>query len=218
MMNKVLTFDCYGTLLNNDILYEYIYNLADRNGISGNKAREIFIHYEDRLMYGEDYIPYDQLLLSALEYCDMELNTNIFVPQWDRVMELHKDFRPYEDVIPVLKYLKAKHYQFILMSNSMHKIMKNHLDTLENLIDDYVLAEDTKCYKPNLKFFEYTSKKHELMEKEHYHIAKGYWWDIVPCSKLGWNKIWVNRNHITGSKKHLPFIEIQTLDELKKYL
>lgn len=47
--------------------------------------------------------------------------------------------------------------------------------------DNYVLAEDTKCYKPHLKFFKYTIKS----IKEYYFIAKGYRWDIVSCSKLG---------------------------------
>lgn len=217
-MNKVLTFDCYGTLLNTDILYKYIYNWAEKNGIDGTRAKEIFINYEDRLMYGEDFIPYDQLLLFALEYCDMELNTNIFTPQWENILALHKKFEPYDDVIRTLKYLKSQKYELILMSNSTYKIMKYHMDKFDNLFDHYVLAEDTKCYKPNLYFFEYTNKKYELSKKKHYHIAKGYWWDIVPCSKLGWNKIWINRNHITGNKKHLPYQEIINLDELKKFL
>lgn len=217
-MNKVLTFDCYGTLLNTDILYEYVYNWTEKNGIAGTNAKEIFIHYEDRLMYGEDFISYDQLLLLALEYCDMELNTNIFAPQWKNILALHKKFEPYNDVIRTLKYLKSQKYELILKSNSAHKIMKYHMDKFDNLFDYYVLAEDTKCYKPNLNFFEYTNKKYELSKKEHYHIAKGYWWDIVPCSKLGWNKIWVNRKHTTGNKKHLPYQEITSLDELKKIL
>jgi len=217
-MKKVLTFDCYGTLLNTDVLYDYVYHLAKINGFSGNQAREIFIHYEDRLMYGEDFIPYDQLLFFALEYCDMELNTNIFAREWKNILDLHKKFEPYDDVIRTLKYLKSQQYQLILMSNSTHEIMKFHKEKLENLFDDYVLADDTKCYKPDLKFFEYTSQKFDLSKKEHWHIAKGYWWDIVPCSKLGWNKIWVNRKHVFGNKKHLPYQEITTLDELKNIL
>lgn len=217
-MNKILTFDCYGTLLNTDILYQYVSRLAEENGLSGDKAREIFIHYEDRLMYGEDFIPYEQLLSLALEYCDMELNSNVFASQWGHIMELHKEFEPYEDVIRTLKYLKSRQYQLILMSNSTHEIMHYHIAKLENLFDGCVLAEDTKCYKPNLDFFRYTSRKYELSSNMHCHIAKGYWWDIVPCSKLGWNKIWVNRNQITGSRRHLPYQEIRTLDELKEFL
>ena len=148
----------------------------------------------------------------------MELNTDIFSSQWEKIIDLHREFEPYPDVINTLKYLKEKDYQLILMSNSAHDIMKFHMEKLENLFDAYVLAEDTKCYKPNLKFFEYANQKYDLTKKEHYHIAKGYWWDIVPCSKLGGNKIWVNRNRVTGNEKHLPCREVTTLDELKEFL
>lgn len=217
-MEKILTFDCYGTLLDTGALYRYIAGLAQENGLPGDRARDIFTHYEDRLMYGEDFIPYEQLLLLALEYCDMELNSNVFAPQWPRILELHKEFRPYGDVISTLNELKARQYTLILMSNSAHEIMDHHMARLEHLFDGCVLAEDTRCYKPNLEFFRYTSRKYDLSSGVHCHIAKGYWWDIVPCSKLGWNKIWVNRDQITGSRRHLPYREVRTLDELKQLL
>lgn len=43
------------------------------------------------------------------------------------------------------------------------------------------------------------------------NIAKGYWWDIVPCSKLGWRKIWVNRNYKKGSRRHKTYKEVINL-------
>ena len=52
-MNKILTFDCYGTLLDTSNLYAYIQKIGDKKGGFGKKAVEIFHNYEDRLMYGE---------------------------------------------------------------------------------------------------------------------------------------------------------------------
>ena len=57
-----------------------------------------------------------------------------------------------------------------------------------------------------------------MSKKEHCYIAKGYWWDIVPSSKFGWKKIWVNRNNQLGRHKELPYEEIKNLDQLKKLL
>ena len=215
---KVLTFDCYGTLLNTDVLYEYIFDFAKRNGLHAENARQTFITYEDRLMYGEEFIPYDKLLLSILEYCDMEFNTDIFVREWGRIEQLHKDFEPHPDVLHTLEYLKKRQYELIIMSNSSYELMPYHLEKLGNLFDGVILADDTKCYKPSLKFFRDADKKFHLSEKEHCHIAMGYWWDIVPCSKLGWKKIWVNRNSNTGMKKHLPYEEVTSFVELEKLL
>ena len=215
---KVLTFDCYGTLLNTDVLYEYIFDFAKRNGLPAEKARQTFITYEDRLMYGEEFIPYDRLLLSVLEYCDMELKTDIFAGEWERVKQLHKNFEPHADVLHTLEYLKQQHYELIIVSNSSYEFMPYHLEKMGNLFDGVILADDTKCYKPCLKFFHEANEKFRLSEKEHRHIAAGYWWDIAPCSKLGWEKIWVNRSGETGMEKHLPYEEISTFAELEKLL
>lgn len=215
---KTLTFDCYGTLLNSDVLYEYIFNFANQNGFSGKKAQQTFITYEDRLMYGEEFIPYDKLLLSVLEYCDMELNTKIFAKEWGKIKELHKNFEPHTDVVQTLEYLKKQQYELIIMSNTSYEFIHHHLEKMGNLFDDVLLADDTKCYKPNIKFFNDADRKYHLSTKEHWHIAKGYWWDIVPCTKLGWRKIWVNRDRKTGMKQHLPYEEITELSELKKLL
>ena len=41
-MNKILTFDCYGTLLDTSPLYNYIGKLAEEHELSGQKAISIF--------------------------------------------------------------------------------------------------------------------------------------------------------------------------------
>ena len=213
-MDKTLTFDCYGTLLDTSPLYTHISSTAERNGFSGDKAKGIFVNYEDRLMYGEDYIPYIDLLHYTLEYCDMELNTNIFEAEWQNVLNIHKEFMPYPDVLTSLKTLKDSGYRLYIMSNSMHSIMNWHLESLDHIIDDVILAEDTHCYKPNLNFFHYAQTKLRLDSTKHLHIAAGYWWDIVPCSKLNWNRIWVNRRGFKGNDRHQPYKEIHSFTEL----
>jgi 2-haloacid dehalogenase len=213
-MDKILTFDCYGTLIDTSPLYMYISSVAETNGIAADKAKGIFVNYEDRLMYGEDYVPYIDLLRYVLEYCDMELNTNIFESEWQNVLNIHKKFMPYSDVSNSLKKLKDSGYHLYLMSNSMHSIMSWHLEVLDPIFDDVILAEDTHCYKPSLNFFNYAQTKLCLGNTNHCHIAAGYWWDIVPCSKLGWNKIWVNRRNYRGNDRHQPYKEIHSLAEL----
>lgn len=213
-MDKALTFDCYGTLLDTSPLYAHISSIAEKNGLSGDRAKSTFVHYEDRLMYGEDYIPYTDLLRYALEYCDMELNTEIFEAEWQNVLDIHKKFVPYQDVLAPLKELKNSEYHLYIMSNSMHSMMNWHLEALDHIFDDVILAEDTHCYKPRLNFFNYAQTKLGLANTKHCHIAAGYWWDIVPCSKLRWNKAWVNRRNFKGSGRHQPYKEIHSLTEL----
>lgn len=96
-MSKILTFDCYGTLMNTKPLYELIGKIAEGNDLPKEKAIELFSSYEDRLMYGaESFIPYDKLLYETLTYCNMELNTDVFTLKYNEVIEAHKAFRPFK--------------------------------------------------------------------------------------------------------------------------
>lgn len=200
-MKKILTFDCYGTLLDPSPLYGLIGQIAKEQGLSSEKAIHIFSSYEDRLMYGESFMKYDELLLQALTYCDMEMNCDGFASQYERVILVHKTFQPFPDVLAALRVLKEMGYELVLLSNTTHQMMRWYVEALEHWFDDWLVAENTKCYKPDLRFFQMAEQKFDLRTREHFHIAKGYWWDIVPASKLGWRKIWVNRTHLKKGRE-----------------
>lgn len=218
-MTKILTFDCYGTLLDTSPLYNYIGNVAETNDLAKEKAMEVFSSYEDRLMYGEAFLNYDKLLFEVLTYCDMELKTNIFTSEYDDIIEIHKAFLPFPDVMAALDHLKEKGYELAIMSNSTRNIINWHMDKLENIFDYTLVAEEAKCYKPDLAFFKMAEAKFALGQKEHIHIAKGYWWDIVPATKMGWNKIWVNRTHLlAGRNSEKPYMMVASLKELPQLL
>ncbi|AAK79741.1 2-haloacid dehalogenase [Clostridium acetobutylicum] len=213
-MDRILTFDCYGTLIDTKPVFDAISNIAKNNILNSKDAVNIYVNYEDRLMYGETYIPYDKLIKQVLEYCDMELVTNVFSKSYDEIISVHKRLKPFKEVVESLEKIHKKGYELALMSNSVHDIIDYNLDALGNVFNNVFLSEDIHAYKPQLKFFKYVEERLELKQKKHCHIAKGYWWDIVPCSKLGWRKIWVNRENKKGNKCHEPYEEVHTLDEV----
>lgn len=211
MSAKFLTFDCYGTLLDTSGIGTFLADLASKHHLSAEKAVAIYTNYEDRLMYGEEFHPYQELLQMILDYCDQELVTNVFHDQLAALIAVHKDFHPFPDVIPALTKLKGQGWQLILMSNTNHDIMESNRQQFKGLIDDVVLADDVHCYKPDLHFFRTVAEKYHLTSDNHVHIANGYWWDIVPCTKLGWPKIWCNRCGFKGNQREQPYQEIHSL-------
>jgi len=216
---KILTFDCYGTLLDTESLYGLIESIAQENNLPPEKARKIFESYEDRLMYGENFMPYDKLLREILIYCDMEMNTDVFSKHLENIFNVHKSFEPFPDVIGTLEYLKKQGYELVLMSNTTNAFMSYHIKKLNNIFADFLTSECAKCYKPNLSFFYQAEKRFSLSYKMHTHIAKGYWWDIVPAAKMGWKKIWVNRSGLArGRTQEQPYITVSMLNELENIL
>ena len=125
-MKKILTFDCYGTLLDTSSLYDLIGNIAKTNNLSSIETIHIFSNYEDRLMYGEPFISYEQLIKNVLSYCDMELKTSLFSNYYDAIMKAHQEFPVFDDVMPCLTSLKEKGYE----------------GTLEDIINDIIRRDE----------------------------------------------------------------------------
>lgn len=218
-MEKILTFDCYGTLLDTSPLYGFIAQTAAQHGLNPAQAAAVFAAYEDRLMYGEAFVPYNELLQNVLSYCDMELNTGIFTPLHCEVLALHQNFSPFADVLPALAALKAQGWQLALMSNTTQSLIQAHLQQLGSCFDFCLTADTAQCYKPLLQFFRLAEERFSLKGKRHIHIAKGYWWDIVPAAKMGWQKIWLNRAKLkSGRAQEQPYATITTLAELPSLL
>lgn len=213
-MEKVLTFDCYGTLINTAPMYSEVSKIGEEHGLDGAAIQNIFVNYEDRLMYGGDFIPYDKLVYEVLGYCDMELNADVIQREYDRVIEAHKTLRAFPEVVETLHRLKDQGYVMCMMSNSIPSIMEYNHKALDNVFDHVFLASDTKCYKPQISFFKQVDEALGLKNCQHCHIAAGYWWDIVPATQMGWNKIWVNRKNRHGSPAQMPYGEVTALNQV----
>lgn len=147
-----ITFDCYGTLLDTSPFHELLAKTAVKAGIQPDLAVEAFTTWEDRLMYGDPYQDYDRLLQEVLGWCDRQLNTTVFSPLLEQVLETHRHFRPFPDVIPALRKLKEAGFRICLMSNTTADLMDSHLQTLAQLPDAWLTADSTECFKPDLRF------------------------------------------------------------------
>lgn len=215
----ILTFDCYGTLLDTSSINECISNICYENNVNSQLAINAFFSYEDRLMYSDEIIPYEKLIRKNLQFMDMDLDTDdLFLSNYKAILQAYYDLKPFPEVTSVLEDLKKAGHSLYLMSNSSSQIMQYNLQTLNKDFDDVFTADDTGCYKPQLEFFSFVQRKLNLNNNNHLHIAKGFWWDIVPCAKIGWKKIWINRNRINGLKEYQPYKEFNDLRALPTYL
>lgn len=217
-MNKTLTFDCYGTLIDTSPFYNEIVKIGNDAGIDGQKTVGTFINYEDRLMHGEPFRKLSEIIYKALEYCEFELSCKKIKDKFEHLIEIHRNLLPFNEVKSTLRTLKSQGYRLAILSNSEWSIMNYNLKTLETKFDDIFLAEDIKYYKPQLEFFKKVEGDIPVNKKLHTHIAAGFWWDIVPSSKMNWDKIWVNRKGKSGLKEYQPYIEIKKLNEIFNYL
>lgn len=210
-----LTFDCYGTILNMKPIDTILEKLALEKQVDPQLAVTTYNNYEDRLMYQAKLVPYDKLIAENLTYLDLELTADHwFFDHLDDVLTAYQNLQPHPDILPAFMKLKEQGHQLYLMSNSAPEFMRNHLAALDDLPDGVLLPNETGCYKPDLPFFEAATAKWDLNHDNHVHIAKGYWWDIVPATTLSWRKIWINRDHKHGRLQEQPYSEFSDLTPL----
>lgn len=213
-MHKILTFDCYGTLIDTLPFYTELGKIGEDLGLDSKKIVETFVIYENRLMYGESFRKLSEIIYKALEYCEFELKCDHLKREFDRLIEIHRNLLPFDEVKNTLASLKSKGFALAILSNSEWSIMDYNLKSLGTPIDYVFLAEDVKCYKPHIDFFKKVEQEILTQSDFHAHVAAGFWWDIVPATNLRWNKIWVNRKGKSGLKEYEPYIEISALDKI----
>ena len=212
----ILTFDCYGTLIDTAPLLREVGDMAKEAGLPEERVMALFPVYEARAMYGEAYCDYDQVVLHALEYMDFEFCCDVFKKQQERALECIRNFKAFPEVREILAKLKADGHKLYLMSNSKRELMEYHLKELGSPFEYEILADETHCYKPNLEFFRYSEDLlglRELDKKEHCHIAEGFFWDIIPAAYFRWNTIWVNRSRQQGNGRGGGYTEVHDLKE-----
>ncbi|GEK28659.1 HAD family hydrolase [Furfurilactobacillus siliginis] len=212
-MAKYITFDCYGTLLNEAATYDEVAQLAKAIGVDGAQARQAFIEYQDDRANVIPYLDYDLLTRNNLQHLDELFGlTHQFERYFPEVLLAHRQLVPFPEVLATLTTLHERGYHLIMMSNSSWDIIPFNAAVLKVPFDIWT-AEDVKAYKPDLAFFNAVAAAYPFTATNHIHIAQGYTSDIMATDQLGWRSVWVNRDH-QHSGAVRPTYEVHQLDEV----
>lgn len=217
-MTKYITFDCYGTLLQEEGTYAEIARIASQIGVDPQLARQRFTHYQDNRNNMHPYLDYDLLTRNNLIHLDYQFGLqHQFERYYPEVLLAHRQLKPFPEVIATLTELKERGYQLIMMSNSSWDIIPANASALEVPFDIWT-AEDVHAYKPDHAFFNTVAAHYDFTNDNHWHVAQGYASDIVPANDLNWRSIWVNREQSQPSAAARPTHEVSTLDAILQWL
>jgi 2-haloacid dehalogenase len=104
------------------------------------------------------------------------------------------------------------------MSNSDDDIISYNAKSIGVPFKHIFTAEQLRCYKPSIRFFEHVHRALHVDSQNHTHIAAGFWWDIIPGKKLHWRRIWVNRRGDTGDEQYQPYTEVHDFRRVPEVL
>jgi len=208
---KVLTFDCYGTLIDWESgIYRALEPLLQRLG-SPQTRDQVLESYAQHEASQEQLTPgmlYPQVLSYVYKrlanewevHCTNE-EANIFgasVPDWPE----------FSDSVRALRHLK-QHHKLVILSNVDRLSFRSSNARLQVVFDAIVTAQDIGVYKPDPHSFEYLVQVLDLdfgvTAAETLHVAQSVFHDHEPASKFGFATAWIDRGNASKEwEKGMP--------------
>ena len=197
---RVLTFDCYGTLIDWETgIHTALQPLLQRGGVTlpRDKALEIFGRHEAAQEAETPAMVYSELLGVVHRRIGAEIGVastpaedaafGASVPEWPA----------FADTVSALQYLK-KYYKLVILSNVDRESFKGSNRRLGVAFDAIYTAQDVGSYKPNPANFTYllehlAAAGHQ--KSEILHTAQSLFHDHAPARSFGLAGAWIDRRH-----------------------
>jgi 2-haloalkanoic acid dehalogenase type II len=197
---KVLTFDCYGTLVDWESgMVEALKPLTSkvRPPLERNAILEAHARHESSQQARTPTKLYRDLLAVVYKRLAEEWAVTV---SWEECVAYGLSVRnwpAFPDSAKALQYLK-KYYKLVILSNVDNESFSFSNRKLDVAFDAIFTAEDIGSYKPNLGNFEYMLDKLQgigVKRAEILHTAESLFHDHQPANQMGLSSCWIYRRH-----------------------
>lgn len=209
MEPKILTFDCYGTLIDwkSGVLKALTaYPVVDRDLFF-----ETWWRVDRRWTCGEDYYPYREILVHDFTEAFASVGVTLDQDEALRLADGLGDWQPFSDVRETLKTFKEMGLQLGILSNIDNDLLSRSVAQLGVEMDILVTAEDVRSYKPKTRHFEVLLARTGYQVDEVLHIAASRFVDIDPASRLGFRTVYVRRSEPDADHDVRPDFVVERL-------
>ena len=207
---EVLTFDCYGTLIDWESgIWEALHPALTNHhiAITRDKLLELYGELESEAERGE-YHEYRAVLRMVLEGLGSRLG---FAPTPTELQHFSgsvKDWPAFPDSTRALHALKKK-YRLAIISNLDDDLFAFSAQRLQMQFDWVITAQQAKSYKPSLNNFHLAINRMGLPREKYLHVAQSLFHDMVPAKALGLSTVWINRRSSQGGFGATPPAQAQ---------
>jgi 2-haloalkanoic acid dehalogenase type II len=203
---KVLTFDCYGTLIDWETgIWDAFQPLLMANNCSSiprQSALQAFADLENGQQAATPSMIYGELLRQVhaqfAARFDLQTSDELDTAFGDAVAL----WPAFPDTADALRYLKTK-YRLVILSNVSHAGFAASNRKLGVTFDAIYTAEDIGSYKPSPANFDYLlehlARDFSLQKDDILHTAQSLFHDHVPAKQFGLANAWIDRQRLSES-------------------
>jgi 2-haloacid dehalogenase len=188
----VLTFDCYGTLID----WEAGIAAALRAALPGATATdeellELYAPHEAAAEAGS-YLRYRDVLATGLRGVAADLSVDVTDAAVTAFSESVGDWPAFPDSTEALQRL-GERFRLAVITNCDGDLFELSRQRLEVSFDWVVTAEMARGYKPSLANFEFAFEVIGVPRERILHVAQSLYHDHVPAKQLGLTTVWIDR-------------------------
>ena len=195
---EVITFDCYGTLIDWESGIRAAFESA---GIDGAAALRRYAEVEPQVE-GEAYRSYRDVLRETASRIAPGANLAESLPSW----------KPFPDTNPALQRLRRAGIRLGILSNVDDDLIAETRKHFTVDFDFVITAQQVRSYKPAHAHFLEARKR--IGSAMWLHAAQSNLHDIVPANQLGIANAWINRHHQSPLPSGTPTYEFASLTGL----
>ena len=191
---EVLTFDCYGTLIDWEAgLLAAIMPILTTHQIRMDEAKllGLYAEFEGEAERGA-FQNYKSILRGVMDRFAKHLNVDFDDAERESLVESIKRWQPFPDTVEALRTLK-KRFKLAVISNTDDDIFSFTQQQLVVKFDYIITAEQVKSYKPSLNNFHSALKRIGVPTEHIVHVAQSLYHDVAPANQLGLRSVWVDR-------------------------
>ena len=196
---RVLTFDCYGTLIDWESgILAALRPLLGRLGgkVGDNAALEAFARHESAIEAAEPALNYRKLLAKTHRALAREWGVSIAEGEAERFGDSVPAWPAFADSAAALAYLK-QHYKLVILSNVDRQSFAASNQKLGVAFDAICTAEDVGSYKPDRRNFEFmlrtVKEKLGAAPSDILHTAQSLFHDHQTAKAMGLATNWIDR-------------------------
>lgn len=197
---KVLTFDCYGTLIDWESgMVEGLRPLIERVGreLTRNEILEAHARHESSQQKWAPASRYRDILSVVYKRLGEEWGVPVTQEDCETYGNSVEHWPAFPDSAGALQYLK-KHYKLVILSNVDNRSFSYSNKKLGVEFDAIYTAEDIASYKPSDRNFDYMMEKLaslNVQKSEILHTAESMFHDHGPANRHGLASCWIYRRY-----------------------
>jgi 2-haloalkanoic acid dehalogenase type II len=209
----VLTFDCYGTLIDWERgIGDAFAAAACADGAAIDRAAMLTAYHEiEAVVQAERYRSYRDVLALTARRVAERLGWRLAAGRERFLPDSLPSWPAFPDTNGALRRLAEAGHRLAILSNVDDDLLAGTRRHLAVEFDFVVTAQQVGSYKPAPAHFETARKR--IGGERWLHVAQSYFHDIVPAHRLGIASAWINRKRETASGAERPDMEFSTLAE-----